>query len=86
MMGKLPKPDDHGRYNLPNGSIIYSSGNSYQRQTGEKVFMPDASRWMLWVKDEDIDFLGKKVVDGHFVMDRKGPKYFDTAQEAMESA
>jgi hypothetical protein len=80
---KLPKADMHGRFNLPNGSIIYPSGNDYQRNGGGTQVMPNAGKWMLWIKTGEVKFEGRTVPDGHFVMDEYGPKYFLSPQDAL---
>jgi hypothetical protein len=78
----VPKPDDQGTRHLPDGSRIFTSGNDYTDK-GVHVHMPDAGKFMLWVKTGTEMVDGRKRNIGDFVMGRTGPMYFDTPLKAM---
>lgn len=81
----LSKPDDFKRQRASDGSIVYPSGNPYVRD-GVKIPMPDAGKYMLWVKDgEEANVAGVMVPFGHFVMAANGPEYFKSPFEALRT-
>jgi hypothetical protein len=81
---KIPKPDDYGRYKMADGSIIYPSGRDYSRD-GIAVKMPDAGKWMLWVKEGDrINESGNPIAFGSFCLTRDSVEYFKTPMFAKE--
>ena len=88
-MKDMPEPNEQGHYNLPCGSIIYPSGKSFDRVdkngivTGH-VDMPDAGRFMLWIKTGTRKEGGRTIAVGEFVMNSDGPRYFDAPENALE--
>lgn len=84
MSSKLPKPDEYGRYRLPDGSIVYSSGKDYYRE-GVPVKMPSAGTFMLWVcTGQEFGPDGIKRNVGEFVLTRDDIKRYHTPAEAVD--
>lgn len=80
----LPKVGEYGKYRLEGGSIIYPSGNNFERE-GTPIKAPNPGKFLLWICNGfETAADGHEIPKGDFVMDKSGLVYYNTPQLALE--
>lgn len=76
--------DEFGKYSLADGSVIYPSGSDYTDKKGNTCLMPDAGKFMLWVRTGQEVIEGRTVLIGEFDMTLESIRYFPSPTKALE--